>query len=200
VLLQITSVLSENDILDNFQSGFRSRHSTETALVKVLNDLLIATDSGLAAVLITLDLSAAFDTVDHSILLKRLECEVGIHGRAWFHSYLQDRTFCVNFANVSSSAVTLKYGLPQGSILSPTLFALYMCPIGSICRRFDISYHMYADDTQIYLPLKVGNEQSLKPLLDCLNEIKIWLSKNFLQLNEKKSEMITLAHKTAKRR
>jgi len=113
VLLQITSVLSENDILDNFQSGFRSRHSTETALVKVLNDLLIATDSGLAAVLITLDLSAAFDTVDHSILLKRLECEVGIHGRAWFHSYLQDRTFCVNFANVSSSAVTLNMASPK---------------------------------------------------------------------------------------
>ena len=64
-----------------------------------------------------------------------------------------------------------------------------MCPLGSICRRYDISYHMYADDTQIYLPIKVGNEQSLKSLLDCLNELKTWLSKNFLQLNEKKSEI-----------
>lgn len=135
-----------------FQSGFRAGHSTETALVKVVIDLLMAVDSGLGVVLIMLDLSAAFDTVDHSILLKHLECDVGIKGTAlkWFHSYLHDRTFFVNFANTSSSVAPLKYGLPQGSILGPTLFSLYMCPLGSICRRYDISYHMYADDTQIY--------------------------------------------------
>ncbi len=86
--------------------------------------------------------------------------------------------------------VPLKYGLPQGSILGPTLFSLYMCPLGSICCRYDISYHMYTDDTQIYLPLKVGNEYSLQSLLLCLEEVKIWLSKNFLQLNDKKSEII----------
>ncbi len=192
VLSQITPFLTENDILDKFQSGFRAGHSTETALVKIVNDLRMAVDSGLGVVLIMLDLSAAFDTVDHSILLKRLECDVGIKGTAlkWFHSYLHDRTFFVNFANNSSSVVPLKYGLPQGSILGPTLFSLYMCPLGSICCRYDISYHMYADDTQIYLPLKVGNEHSLQSLLLCLEEVKIWLSKNFLQLNDKKSEII----------
>lgn len=153
-------------------------------------------------VLIMLDLSAAFDTVDHSILLKRLECEVGFRGTAlkWFHSYLKDRTFSVNFANVSSSVVPLKYGLPQGSILSPILFSLYMRPLGSICRRYDISYHMYADDTQIYFPLKVGDEQSLQSLLLCLNEIKIWLSNNFLQLNERKSEIIIFGPSNFKER
>lgn len=129
-------------------------------MVKVVNDLLMAADSGLGVVLIMLDLSAVFDTVDHSILLKHLECDVGIKGTALkrCHSYLHDRTFFVNFANTSSSVAPLKYGLPQGSILGPTLFSLYMCPLGSICRRYDISYHMYADDTQIYLPLKVRNE------------------------------------------
>uniref|UniRef100_A0A8C2HQN3 Reverse transcriptase domain-containing protein n=1 Tax=Cyprinus carpio TaxID=7962 RepID=A0A8C2HQN3_CYPCA len=134
VFSQITPFLSINALLDEFQSGFRAGHSTETALVKVLNDLFLASDSGRAVVLIMLDLSAAFDTVDHSILLKRLECEVGFRGTAlkWFHSYLKDRTFSVNFANVSSSVVPLKYGLPQGSILSPILFSLYMRPLGSI--------------------------------------------------------------------
>lgn len=90
VLFQITPFLLENDILDKFQSGFRAGHSTETALVKVLNDLLIAVDFGLAVVLISLDLSAAFNTFGHLILLDQLECEVGIRGTAlkWFHSYL----------------------------------------------------------------------------------------------------------------
>ncbi len=145
-------------------------------MVKIANDLRMTVDCGLGVVLIMLDLSAAFDTVDHSILLKRLECDVGIKGTAlqWFHSYLHDRTFFVNFANNSSSVVPLKYGLPQGSILGPTLFSLYMCPLGSICCRYDISYHMYADDTQIYLPLKVGNEHLLQSLLLCLEEVNIW--------------------------
>lgn len=202
VFSQIAPFLSMNALLDEFQSGFRAGHSTETALVKVLNDLFLASDSGRAVVLIMLDLSAAFDTVDHSILLKRLECEVGFRGSAlkWFHSYLKDRTFSVNFANVSSSVVPLKYGLPQGSILSPILFSLYMRPLGSICRRYDISYHMYADDTQIYFPLKVGDEQSLQSLLLCLNEIKIWLSNNFLQLNERKSEIIIFGPSNFKER
>lgn len=171
-----------------------ANHSTETVLVKVVNDLLMPADSGMVVVLIMLDLSVTFDTMDHSIIIEQQECEVGFRRTAlkWFHSYLQYRTFSVNLANTSSSVASfhLKYGVPQGSILGPILFSLYMCPLGSICHHFKISYHMYADDTQLYLSLKAENEQSLKKLLDCLNEVIIWLSNNFLQLNERKSEIV----------
>jgi len=88
----------QNGVLDKYQSGFRSQHSTESALLKVLNDLFLIVDSGKCAVLILLDLSAAFDTLDHDILLYRLQC-IGIQGCVlnWFTSYLKDRTFSVEF-------------------------------------------------------------------------------------------------------
>lgn len=130
-----------------------------------------------------LDLRAAFDTVDHSILLDCMECEFSIRGKAlkWFQSYLQDRAFSVSFANTTSSVVPLKYGLRQGYNLGPMLVSLYCTCACSICRHYDISYQMYADDTHIYLPLKFGNKQSSKSLL--VYKVKVWLSKNFLKAN-----------------
>ncbi len=102
----------------------------KTALLKVSNDLLQILDTGSDAVLVLLDLSAAFDTIDHSILLQRLEKWVGIQGTAlqWLASYLKDRTFSVSIGNFSSSSAPLLCGVPQGSILGPLLFSLYMLP------------------------------------------------------------------------
>ena len=104
-------------------SGFKPGHSTETALLKVFNDLILTVDSGSPAILVLLDLSAAFDTVDHRILLSRLENQVGISGTAlsWFRSYLTDRTFSVQVGEFSSSEALLTCGVPQGSILAPYL-------------------------------------------------------------------------------
>ncbi len=191
VLQQLQKFLDENKIFEVFQSGFRKYHSTETALLKVLNDILLTGDAGDHAVLVLLDLSAAFDTADHAILLTCLEICVGIKGSAlkWFKSYFSNQSFGVNIGEFSSGIASLSCGVPQGSILAPILFSLYMLPLGSIFRKHGLSFHCYADDTQIYLPLK----QSLngpETLMSCLSDVKAWLSLNFLNFNESKTEII----------
>ena len=119
---QLCSFLHPNHILEVFQSGFRPFHGTETALVKVLN----ASDSGYISVLMLLDLSAAFETVDHVILLDRLENLVGIRGQAlfWFRSYLSDQYQFLNFNYFNSHQSRVRYGVPQGSVLGPLLFSI----------------------------------------------------------------------------
>ena len=120
---QLCDHLNRNGLFEEFQSGFRVHHSTETALVKVTNDLLMASDSGLVSILVLLDLSAAFDTIDHNILLQRLESEIQIKGTAldWFESYLSDRFQFVHINHDSSTYTKVRYGVPQGSVLGPIL-------------------------------------------------------------------------------
>ncbi len=188
---QLLSFLEENNIFEKFQSGFRPRHSCETALLKVFNDICVTLDSGCAAMLMTLDLTAAFDTVDHRTLLSHLEQHVGIKGSALMliKSYLTDRSFSVQLGSFSSIVAPLTCGVPQGSILGPLLFSLYMLPLGSIFRKHDISFHCSADDVQIYLPLQLTAKDPLNSLLACLADIKSWISQSQLILNENKTEV-----------
>ncbi|XP_062391362.1 uncharacterized protein LOC134079180 [Sardina pilchardus] len=192
VYVQLQSFLTNNNIFEKFQSGFRTAHSTETALLRVLNDLLLAADSGSPVILVLLDLTAAFDTVDHGILLSQLEHRVGIKDTAlnFFQSYLADRTFSVQLGDCISSVAPLTCGVPQGSILGPILFLLYILPLGEILARHNISYHCFADDVLLYLPLKANGQAALHSLLDCLADIKAWMGANFLNLNENKTEII----------
>ena len=163
--------------------------------------------------LILLDLSAAFDTVDHHILLSRLHTDIGLRHSAldWFISYLADRTEYVSLGSARSRTAPVTCGVPQGSILGPLLFILYMLPLGRVISRHGISFHCYADDTQLYLrtdscstPVPsassapsssaVSSSPSALVLSNCLEEIRAWMSQNFLQLNTSKTEAIQIGN------
>ena len=127
VCVQVVNHLKENDLYEIFQSAYRQLHSTETALLRVQNDIIHAVDSEVGAILTLLDLSAAFDTIDHQKLLDLLNHSFGISGDTlrWFKSYLQERIQMVQIGSSTSEPVTLKYGIPQGSVLGPILFTMY---------------------------------------------------------------------------
>ena len=143
--------LTRNDIFEPMQSAYWKAHSTETALVRIQNDILRVTDNQEVTILLLLDLSAAFETVNHAILINRLEKSVGVYGNAlkWFVSYLNGTRQCVMINNASSQFADIKFGVPQGSVLGPILFSLYTLPLAGILKQHGVSYHLYADDTHM---------------------------------------------------
>uniref|UniRef100_A0A3B3IBG4 Reverse transcriptase domain-containing protein n=1 Tax=Oryzias latipes TaxID=8090 RepID=A0A3B3IBG4_ORYLA len=199
VVKQLNCHLQDNSHFEDFQSGFRPHHSTETALVRVSNDLLLASEKGLLSILVLLDLSAAFDTIDHGILLHRLEQDIGIRGSAlqWFKSYLSHRYQFINVNGHSSQCTRVNYGVPQGSVLGPILFTLYMIPLGNIIRKHSINFHCYADDTQLYLSMKPDQNDQIEKLNACIRDIKTWMTINCLLLNPEKTEVLYLVLKTS---
>jgi len=154
VVRQLMDYLQSADLLPANQSGFTPGHSTETAVLRVLSDILLAVDRGDVAALILLDLSAAFHTVDYEILLQRLQTTYGISDVAhrWFRSYLLDRSQYVRTGTSCSSVIDLICGVPQGSVLGPVLFILYTAGLISLIESHGMTLHLYADDTQA-LPL-----------------------------------------------
>ena len=152
-------------------------------------------DRGEVTALALLDLSAAFDTIDHQVLLERLFSGFGIGGVAlnWFASYLNDRQQRVKLLDVLSGPVSLKYGVPQGSVLGPILFTLYTSPLSSLISEKQVSHHLYADDTQIYVSFSVSNaEKSIEHLKSCLSDIASWMTDSRLKLNPSKTEFLLI--------
>lgn len=192
---QITNHVTSYDLDEMYQSAYKANTSTETALLKVKSDILNAVDRQEVVFLVLLDLSAAFDTVDHKILLKRLHNRMGISGTAlkWFETYLESRRCCVFIDGHYSDSEPLIYGVPQGSVVGPLQFILYTLPIGDIIRRHNIQFHQYADDTQLYVsfnPKVTGAaEGALDRLQHCISDLKEWMDINKLKFNSEKTEL-----------
>ena len=185
-----------NNLEVPLQSAYRQYHSTETALLKVQNDILRSLDNGECVFLVLLDLSAAFDTVDHRTLQNCLERTFGISGEAlaWLKSYMSDRQQSVSIRGTQSNEKLLRCGVPQGSVLGPELFKDYITPLASIIESHDVHFHGYADDTQLYVTFKPGQDEdsALDKLERCITDVRRWMASNWLKLNDDKTEFIIL--------
>jgi len=198
VYLQLNKYLNDNCLHEPLQSAYKAFHSTETALVTITDDIMLALDKGENVFLVLLDLSAAFDTVNHARLLTRLQNTFGIQGMAlqWFQSYLSNRSQFVSINNKNSSVRDLSIGVPQGSVLGPVLYSLYTAPLADVIKSFGLSYHMYADDNQLYFSFKSSDVHSAKIQIEnCVNAICRWMDLNELKINHDKTEIMLIHSK-----
>ena len=190
---QLVSHLQSNNLMPRLQSAYRRHHSTETALLRVVSDLLRAADNKKVTLLGLLDLSAAFDCVDHAILLQRLTNRFGIVGTAldWIKSFLSDRTQQVSYNHRLSSVGHLICGVPQGSVLGPLMFVLYTAELFDLIEACGLTAHSYADDTQIYLSVPaVDASTAVQRFTLCVERIEAWMGANRLKLNTEKTQVI----------
>ena len=197
VHIQIDMYLCENFLYGEFQSAYRSGFSCETALVKISNDILSLLDTKSNAVLLLFDLTAAFDTENHNLLLAKLFENFGFADNAlkWFSTYLENRSYYVKGVNDSvSHVVKVTSGVPQGSILGPVLFNLYFKDAEMIAKSHGFSVHSYADDMQCYFEL--GKNISIDFVSDKITSfllaLKNWMTSNYLKLNKNKTKVIEL--------
>ena len=191
---QVVAHLEKESLFPMFQSAYRSSHSCETALFKITYDMeKDMYDNNLVAFL-SLDLSSAFDTIDHYKLLQLLEYKYNITGNAlkWFKSYLGDRNFNVKIQDELSNEMDLKYGVPQGSVLGPMLFILYISDIYKVVNYHSLRMHFYADDTQLYIGIDPSHDISLtlNNISSCLNDLETWMNSHFLKLNVEKTNVL----------
>ena len=193
VLGRLKQHIQESGSFDVLQSAYRTGHSTETALVSVLDNLFTTIDNKKITVLIGLDISAAFDTISHEILLQRMQRRFGVSGTAldWIESYLSERHQYVKLGRHRSSTVKCTSGVPQGSVLGPILFTLYTAPVADVITSRGVSYHQYADDTQLFYALSASEiDTSLTVVEECSRAVKRWFLENDLLLNAEKSEVM----------
>ena len=186
---------SSSHTSNDYQSAYRKFHSAETALLKIHNDILSSRDDGKVTALTLLDLSAAFDTIDHTILLRRLDDWFGVSGKApeWFKSYLTCRSQRIKLGNCLSSKSDLSFEVPQRSVLGPLLFTLYTTPLSSLISGHSIPHHLYADDSQLYISFSSGNSAAtLNGLQSCLAAVQSWMLTNKLKLNPDKTEFLLI--------
>uniref|UniRef100_A0A803SSM3 Reverse transcriptase domain-containing protein n=1 Tax=Anolis carolinensis TaxID=28377 RepID=A0A803SSM3_ANOCA len=194
VASQLQGFLDDTDFLDQSQSGFRPGFSTEMALVALVDDLRRELDRGSVTLLVLLDISAAFDTIDHGILLGRLS-GMGLGGTV-LQSFLDGRSQMVKLGDTCSDPWPLSCGVPQGSILYPMLFNIYKKPLGEVIRGFGVRCHLYADDTQLYYSFPPKSKEAPRILDQCLAAVFAWMRVNKLRLNPDKTEVLQVSRKS----
>lgn len=195
IYARLCSHLESFPSLSRFQSAYRKFHSAETALLRVHNDLIMAMEHKQVSALVLLDLSAAFDTIDHNILTNRLKTCFGISESAiaLLSSYLSCRTQSVIIGQHCSSNMPLLRGVPQGSVLGPLLFTLYTTPLSHVLDDASIKFHFYADDTQLYISFSSSeSDESLVKLSSVLDQVYSWFCSNRLSVNPSKTEYLLI--------
>ena len=195
ILKQLHEFLHINNILPENQSAYRPNHSTETCLTAVLNDLLGFLDKGKIGLLFMLDLSAAFDTVNHEVLINDLN-DLGIRGDVlkWITEYLRGRSFHVQINRKFSQKIPLNQGVPQGSVLGPILFLLYVRGLSRLFSSRLVPHQQFADDSQGYESFDLTNV-SWQRIQTLIMEIKSWLKIKFQKLNEDKTKFMLVGSK-----
>lgn len=188
---QLTTFLSENNLHNSFQSGFRAGHSTTTALLRVTDDIRLNMENTLVTVLVLIDFSNAFNAVDHDLLLAILpRLNFSTSAISWFSSYLSNRNQIVRNGQNVSDCVHVDAGVPQGGIISPLLFSLF---INLLSFNLNCSYHMYADDLQLYFAAPADDlDQAIFALNNDLSRLLVW-SKNYgIFVNPNKCQAILI--------
>jgi hypothetical protein len=200
-LQQIVNFIESNCLLPAYQSAYRKYHGVETAMIHMYSNLLKAADDKLVSIVVMIDLSAAFDTVDIEIIMNILEHNFHISGTPlnWFKTYLCDRNMKVSINDKFSSPVNLKFGVPQGSCAGPVIFTLYIAALKQIVEKYSPTLYGYADDHKLALTFHAGNTNSETKtkfeIEDCLRSVGTWMTENKLKMNNSKTEIIVYGTK-----
>ena len=194
VFNQLYDYFNANKLIYKSQHGFREQHSTETAALEFMDRVISSLDKGNIELAVFIDLSKAFDTINHSILLYKLSY-YGVKNTSlqWFHSYLTERTQFVEYDGTKSDQLPLDTGVPQGSILGPLLFIIYMNDVYKASTTFE--FILYADDTSLESPLckfRLDSNPDAHNISEQINselsKLAEWLCINKLSINAKKTK------------
>ena len=196
VTKHLDNYMTSHSLHEKHQSAYRRNHGTETALVKLHDDILRSLDKREGVILVMLDLSAAFDTIDHDILVERMRTRLGVEGSAlkWIRDYHTDRKQLVVINMNKSSPLPLRFGAPQGSIVGPEDYKIYTLPVGDIVRKYDLTFNGYADDSSNHISFQINSESdfanALHKVASSTDEVKAWMTQNKLKLNDTKTEVV----------
>ena len=193
--------LNSHNLYNTCQSAYRPGHSTETALLKVFNDLFLSLSKGNILVLALFDFSSAFDTIDHPILAHRLHTDFGFIDIVlqWFSSYLTNRTHYISLSNHCSAFAPVHPGVPQGSVLGPILFTMYIKPLSAIIDSHSAMHHSFADDLQLLMsapPDKIS--ELLHSMQSCIGDVKSLATAKMHRLNDNKTELMLVTYEITK--
>ena len=197
---RLNSHLITNGLQNDKQFAYKKHHNTETMMVGLIDEVLEGFDENKCTVIVFLDLSAAFDTIDQEKLLEILSEEIGISGTAlkWFRSFMTGRTQKVRINNEYSESLDVKFGTPQGSVLGPEMFSLYVRNQPKVFEKCNFSSSSFADDSNGRKTFAITFQYDVlkNDVRNCLEEITKWMNIMFLKINPDKTEILLLFPKS----